>query len=696
MPVPPPDTSAPLAAKETAIAPHSGHSALEDRRARVAHVLFKTHLDIGFTNLAGAVVEQYMTRYIPAAIDLARTLRERGGPDRFVWTTGSWLIYEYLEQAPPAWRGRMEEAIAAGDIAWHGLPFTTHSELVEPSLFREGLRIAHDLDRRFGKRTIAAKMTDVPGHTRGIVPLLAEAGIQYLHIGVNPASTAPDVPPVFVWRDPSGAEVVVMYDKGSYGGLTVVPGLDEAIVFAHTGDNHGPQSAAEVGETFQRLREQFPGASVEASTLDRFAEALLRIKPNLPLVTDELGDTWIHGVGSDPAKVARYRELARLRREWLTTGQARADDPAIARFSRALLLVPEHTWGLDVKTFLADDTTYETAAFQAARPGDNYRAMESSWSEQRAYINAAVAALDDGALARQARERLAALAPVRPDLTGWDAVAVGAPAIETAHFTLRIDPRHGALSYLRAKGTGRTWATEENMLALIGYETFSAADYDHFYDRYVVDKESNGWWARADFTKPGLETARPEHRVWRPPLSRIYQRRDTQGEALLLLLEMPDDSVEQYGAPRHIALTYECPRSEPVVRVTLQWFDKQACRLPEALWLSFAPVVRDGGTWSLDKMGQSISPLDIVRDGARALHAVDRGVSYGDAHGRLSIDTLDAPLVAPGAPSLLQWTNEQPALDKGMHVNLYNNVWGTNFPQWYDEDATFRFVIHVA
>jgi len=85
-----------------------------------------------------------------------------------------------------------------------------------------------------------------------------------------------------------------------------------------------------------------------------------------------------------------------------------------------------------------------------------------------------------------------------------------------------------------------------------------------------------------------------------------------------------------------------------------------------------------------------------VRDGARALHAVDRGVSYGDAHGRLSIDTLDAPLVAPGAPSLLQWTNEQPALDKGMHVNLYNNVWGTNFPQWYDEDATFRFVIHVA
>lgn len=27
-----------------------------------------------------------------------------------------------------------------------------------------------------------------------------------------------------------------------------------------------------------------------------------------------------------------------------------------------------------------------------------------------------------------------------------------------------------------------------------------------------------------------------------------------------------------------------------------------------------------------------------------------------------------------------------------MHINLRNNVWGTNFPMWYGEDARFRFV----
>jgi hypothetical protein len=31
----------------------------------------------------------------------------------------------------------------------------------------------------------AAKMTDVPGHTRVIIPLLAQAGVKFLHIGVN-------------------------------------------------------------------------------------------------------------------------------------------------------------------------------------------------------------------------------------------------------------------------------------------------------------------------------------------------------------------------------------------------------------------------------------------------------------------------------------------------------------------------------
>jgi hypothetical protein len=139
--------------------------------------------------------------------------------------------------------------------------------------------------------------------------LPTSAGIQFLHIGVNAASTPPAVPPVFVWRAPDGAEIVVMYHKGSYGDLMVVPGLDEAICFAHTGDNLGPQSAADVRAAFARVRQLLPDAEVRASTMDAFAASLLTVRQSLPVVTQEIGDTWIHGVGSDPAKVAQCREL---------------------------------------------------------------------------------------------------------------------------------------------------------------------------------------------------------------------------------------------------------------------------------------------------------------------------------------------------------------------------------------------------
>jgi hypothetical protein len=60
----------------------------------------------------------------------------------------------------------------------------------------------------------------------------------------------------------------------------------------------------------------------------------------------------------------------------------------------------------------------------------------------------------------------------------------------------------------------------------------------------------------------------------------------------------------------------------------------------------------------------------------------------------LQIQSLDAPLVAPGDPSLLDFNNEQPRLEHGMHFNLYNNVWGTNFAMWYDEDSRFRFSLN--
>lgn len=52
-------------------------------------VLFKTHLDIGFTDFSSEVVRKYNERYIPQAIDVAEEIARSGRPEGFVWTTGS-------------------------------------------------------------------------------------------------------------------------------------------------------------------------------------------------------------------------------------------------------------------------------------------------------------------------------------------------------------------------------------------------------------------------------------------------------------------------------------------------------------------------------------------------------------------------------------------------------------------------------
>jgi hypothetical protein len=655
---------------------------------RIIHVIFKTHLDIGYTDFARNVTANYINHFIPAALDLADEMRWRGTQDRFVWTTGSWLIDEFLRTAAPEARARMEAALRAGDIVWHGLPCTLHTELSDAELLRFALSISKDLDRRFGRETVAAKMTDVPGHTRALVPLLAEAGIRFLHIGVNGATPPPEVPPVFRWADAGGAEVMVMYHKG-YGDLMLVDGLDEGIYFAHTNDNMGPQTPEQVSAIFAGLRARFPGAEVRASTMDDFARALESVRTSLPVLQSEIGDTWIHGDATDPTKVAQLRALMRLRREWLANGRIRREDELYKGFNRGMMLVTEHTWGLDEKVHLADYENYSAERFQAARSGAAFRKMEESWQEQRAYLTQAVDALADTGLQAEARTALAEVQPVRPNLEdGWERADPYLP-YGNDRFLIGFNDL-GALAYLEDRVERRTWAGPERTLGQLRYQTFSQGDYEAFYQRYIINKRETASWALDDFTKPGMDTAGAVSRTWLPKLDKLYAR-EREGELqFLLYLLFPSEAVERYGAPGVAWVEVVPPQERAELRMTLQWFDKAACRLPEALWFSFNPAAASRG-WEIEKAGRWIDPLDVVRSGNRHLHGCGEGVRWRGKRGWIDIHNQDAALVAPGQRSLLDFNNYLPRLNEGMHFLLYDNLWGTNFPMWFEDDMKFRF-----
>ena len=654
-------------------------------------VMFKCHLDVGFTDTQAGVMHKYFEEYFPRAMQVATAMRQLG-TDRYVWTTGSWLLYEYLEQASSDHRRRVEQAVAAGDLAWHALPFTWETETLDRSMIEGTLGFSQSLDRRFGRTTLGAKMTDVPGHSRGLVGPLAANGVKLLNIGVNSASTPPDVPPLFVWKDPDGASLIMMYHHKEYGGIVLVPGSDLAVAVEMRSDNDGPHSVEEILKIYADLRKQFPHAQVTGANLSEIAAAVVPYQAGLPVVTQEIGDTWIYGVPSDPIKVARYREVARLRKEWLAQGKFRVGDPLDLALLRRLALCAEHTWGVDTKR-LEDYQHYTSKDLAAALDFPKFRVAVTSWAEKRKNIDDGIANLPEP-LRSEARDRLRALQPVEPDRAGLHPHPAGSE-METAHWVIALDPQTGAIQRLRAKSTGREWASAARPLALFTYQTLSKADYDRYSVDYVVART---WWSVADFGKPKIENFGAQSRLWTPALADCWSGKVEGGHRLLAQLRVDDAEAEKSGLvawPGKMFLDLFLPEAEPVVRISFLCFAKVANRLPEAMWLSFLPQAPEPNGWMLEKVDHLVSPFDVVRGGNRQMHAVSRALHYQDAQGSFSIETLDAPVVTLGEMSPIAYSTAQPDITKGIHFSLFNNAWGTNYIQWFGEDTRFRFVLRA-
>ena len=674
-----------------ALAFQSPESSTPDSGIKRVLFMAKCHLDVGFIDTQANVIRKYFDVYFPRAIETAAAMR-REGSDRYVWTTGSWLAFQYLEKAGAAPRKQMEQAIAAGDLAWHAIPFSWQTELMDPALISGGLGFSRSLDGRFGRTTTGAKMTDVPGHTRAIVGPLAEHGVKLLDIGVNSASTPPDVPPIFVWKDASGHSLIVLYHPHGYGSVIKVPGTDLAVDVEVRGDNSGPHSMQEIRGIYSRLRRQFPNATVTACDLSTIANAVDPYRDRLAAFTQEIGDTWIYGVPSDPIKVARYRELARLRNEWIAGRKLAAGDATDLAFLGSFLLEVEHTWGTDTKTWMDfDHYTPHDLAQMLDQP--KYKVVLSSWVEKRQDLFDAIAALP-APLRTEATGRVRGLDAAAPDATGME-LHSAAGSIETKHFTVALDAKTGAICRLRDKKTGRDWATESQPLALFSYQTLSKADYDRFFEAYLKSKED---WAPKDFGKPNIERFGARSRVWTPALVECRLAATASGHRIVAQLRIDDTPAEKAAVtawPKKMYLEIDLPDAEPVVEIRFSWFDKPANRMPEALWLSFQPAAADPRGWLLDKSGSPVSPFDVVTGGNRAMHAVLGGLRYQGPEGALSIETLDAPVVALGEKLPVYFTREQPDLAQGFHFSLFNNGWGTNYVQWFGENARFRFRIRT-
>lgn len=680
---------------------------MDRQKIKKVYVVYKTHLDIGFTDKGCNVINKYVNEHIPKSLELALNLNTENHK-KFVWTLGSYLIDYYLKHADARECEKLEEAIKKGYICWHGLSCTTYTELLDQDLFRYSISIGRKLDERFHKKTIAAKMTDVPGHTAAIVPLMADAGLKFLHIGVNPSSKVPEVPETFVWKC-EGKELIVQYSS-QYGMPGYVEGMDEVLEFAHTGDNLGPQSEQEIDREMRRIQDLYPNAKVEAAALDDYAEALLRYKDTLPVVEEEIGDTWIHGIGTDPWKIARYETLISLKNKWKQEGRLSEKDSYYDEFMMNVLLIAEHTWGVDFKKYLADFKNWEKSDFQKAVEMDvttleenltnrnahmlknlkadmdkycggvfqgSYRLYEEACMEQREYLDQAVRALPS-VMQEEVQEAFQKLMMSEEEIgekqffgrifsiNGWE---------------VKIDG-DGSVSHL--KKDGKVWVSQ-GKAGLFQYEIFDGMDCMNNFYQYNREFSETAGWSEADFAKAGLELCETvKHQCYQYHVLEMWKKDDQ----LAIVLEADEEASERYGAPRNAEIRYLF--LEDTIQCTLQWTQKDANKIPEALWFGFQFDVENPTRWMLEKMGIKISPLNVVRGGNRIQHSVE-SVQYQGADGMIYLKSFHAPLVSVGGRQLYTDCEKLPDLEKGFYFNLFNNRWNTNFPLWCKDDGFFRF-----
>lgn len=672
------------------------------------HIIAKTHLDLGFTDYAANIEKLYLDDFFPRAAALAKELNT--DKKRFVWTTGSWIIEKALNESSPDNKKMLEQALIEHNIVPHALPFTTHTELLDRDTFQYGLEIGKKLKERFGFDLIAAKMTDVPGHTKAMLPLLAEYGIKFLHIGVNDSSAVPEVPQAFLWKE-GDAEIVVLYE-GSYGSLYKNEYIDDILYFAHSSDNRGPNSKESMLEIFARLEKEYPDYAVEASTLDAYAAEILKEKDKLPVLTSEIGDSWIHGAASDPYKSAAIRELIDLKNSWLSEGSLERGSAAHNALRNSLLMLCEHTCGMDVKKHLSDIGIYLKNHFNNARDKDkphifslnkkvlrwqlitahkrrkgeynkgSYAVIEKSWKEQRKYIEKALQNMSDEHR-WQAERRLSALIPT----TGFDkddySHTKDSADIKAFDAKLSLNSFGGIKDLI----VGGVKIFDGHNSPLVDFASYGAKDYEFWLKNYSRDADKNYFWVVPDFARPSLEAfdgRYPQGRFAYKMSSLYINEEATQ---LIACLYIDAKISDELGAPRSIEIKYTIENNKLIGEIIFT--GKDASRLTEALFAHFgAPI--DKGSLRYKKLGRLIDPYDIVKNGNRNLSAVES--ARFSVNGKpLEIKNCHSPLVCLGKGKILEFDNEYADCSDGISFCLHNNVWGTNFPLWYSDNAYFRF-----
>jgi len=347
---------------------------LKPVRKWVVYLLPHSHVDIGYTHIQ-TEVERAQWGFLDEAVAAARRTANYPPGSRFKWNVEVlWAVDSYLKQASPEKRDAFIEAVKKNWIGLDALYGNELTALCRPEELVRLLDCARKLRKQYGVAIDAAMITDVPGYTWGMVPVLADSGVKYWSIGPNRGhrigytlSTWGDRP--FYWVGPSEDRKVLCWVAGEgyswfhaeplRDGRKVIDYLgrldvseypyDLAVLRYNIGGDNGPPDPGMC--EFVRdwnSRYAYPRLVI-ATTSEMFREFEKRYGNVIPSVTGDFTPYWEDGAASSSRETgfnrAAAERLTQAERLWAMLDPEGYPAEKFYEAWRDVILYDEHTWG---------------------------------------------------------------------------------------------------------------------------------------------------------------------------------------------------------------------------------------------------------------------------------------------------------------------------------------------------------------
>jgi len=337
------------------------------------YILHHSHVDIGYTHVQ-TEVEQKHWQYYKQVIDLARKTADYPAGSAFKWNVEVlWAVDSFLKQASPEDIQAFVDAVKKG---WIGLDALYGNELTALCRPEELVRLvdyAQTLRQRYDVTINSAMITDVPGYTWGIVPVMAQSGVKYFSVGPNRGhrigytlSTWGDKP--FYWESPSGTDSILCWVAGEGYSFFHSGRLDGGRLFDYLkrlgdseypydmiqlrysigGDNGPPDPDLSDFVRDWNQKYAYPKLVV-ATTTEMFREFEGRYADKIPRFRGDFTPYWEDGAGSSAAETTINREaaerLVQTEALWAMLNPAEYPAEQFREAWRNVILYDEHTWG---------------------------------------------------------------------------------------------------------------------------------------------------------------------------------------------------------------------------------------------------------------------------------------------------------------------------------------------------------------